>query len=222
MLVFRKVAWSCSLTKKLLKILKVAKTLLSRIWKGRAYLWRQVRWRLGRGILVHYTYMTCWSTSRVENGADNLSALVEKFDISLSSCCHYLLNSKSNRERWELSFLTVIIGWVFFLLFLAQRIRRKSLSIQTTEMKPADHAYFGRDEFTSCQSLIYLSFRPQKLNLCNNSTLTEKIIENCQFRRVTPQLHHLIAWEESKVDCNKLSAVTHTTVKAFPSLTKPW
>ena len=35
-LVFRKVAWSCSLTKKLLKILKVAKKLLSRIWKGLA------------------------------------------------------------------------------------------------------------------------------------------------------------------------------------------
>ena len=33
-LVFRKVARSCSLTKKLLKILKVAKTLPSRIWKG--------------------------------------------------------------------------------------------------------------------------------------------------------------------------------------------
>ena len=82
-LVFRKVAWSCSLTKKLLKILKVAKTLLSRIWKCRAYLWRQVRWRLGRGILVHYTYMTCWSTLRVENGADNLSGVVVKFDLSV-------------------------------------------------------------------------------------------------------------------------------------------
>ena len=34
MLVFRKVARSCSLTKKLLKILKVAKTSPSRIWKG--------------------------------------------------------------------------------------------------------------------------------------------------------------------------------------------
>ena len=34
MLVFRKVALSCSLTKKLLKILKVAKKLPSRIWKG--------------------------------------------------------------------------------------------------------------------------------------------------------------------------------------------
>ena len=33
-LVFRKVARSCSLTKKLLKILKVAKKLPSRIWKG--------------------------------------------------------------------------------------------------------------------------------------------------------------------------------------------
>ena len=33
-LVFRKVARSCSLTKKLLKILKFAKKLLSRIWKG--------------------------------------------------------------------------------------------------------------------------------------------------------------------------------------------
>ena len=33
-LVFRKVAWSCSLTKTLLKILKVAKKLPSRIWKG--------------------------------------------------------------------------------------------------------------------------------------------------------------------------------------------
>ena len=33
-LVFRKVALSCSLTKKLLKILKVAKKLPSRIWKG--------------------------------------------------------------------------------------------------------------------------------------------------------------------------------------------
>ena len=33
-LVFRKVARSCSLTKKLLKILKVAKRLPSRIWKG--------------------------------------------------------------------------------------------------------------------------------------------------------------------------------------------
>ena len=33
-LVFRKVARSCSLTKKLLKILKVAKELPSRIWKG--------------------------------------------------------------------------------------------------------------------------------------------------------------------------------------------
>ena len=32
--VFRKVARSCSLTKKLLKILKVAKKLPSRIWKG--------------------------------------------------------------------------------------------------------------------------------------------------------------------------------------------
>ena len=32
-LVFRKVARSCSLTKKLLKILKVTKKLLSRIWK---------------------------------------------------------------------------------------------------------------------------------------------------------------------------------------------
>ena len=51
-LVFRKVAWSCSLTKKLLKILKVAKTLLSRIWKGRASVcgdrwggdWGEVYW----------------------------------------------------------------------------------------------------------------------------------------------------------------------------------
>ena len=34
MLVFRKVARSCSLTKRLLKILKVAKKLPSRIWKG--------------------------------------------------------------------------------------------------------------------------------------------------------------------------------------------
>ena len=33
-LVFRKVARSCSVTKKLLKILKVAKKLPSRIWKG--------------------------------------------------------------------------------------------------------------------------------------------------------------------------------------------
>ena len=33
-LVFRKVARSCSLTKKFFKILKVAKKLLSRIWKG--------------------------------------------------------------------------------------------------------------------------------------------------------------------------------------------
>ena len=33
-LVFRKVVRSCSLTKKLLKILKVAKKLRSRIWKG--------------------------------------------------------------------------------------------------------------------------------------------------------------------------------------------
>ena len=33
-LVFRKVARSCSLTKKLLKILKVANKLPSRIWKG--------------------------------------------------------------------------------------------------------------------------------------------------------------------------------------------
>ena len=35
-LVFRNVARSCSLTKKLLKILKVAKKLSSRIWKGLA------------------------------------------------------------------------------------------------------------------------------------------------------------------------------------------
>ena len=35
-LVFRKVARSCSLTKRLLKILKVAKRLPSRIWKGLA------------------------------------------------------------------------------------------------------------------------------------------------------------------------------------------
>ena len=42
-LVFRKVARSCSLTKKLLKILKVAKKLPSRIWKG-----------LGRGIVHVY------------------------------------------------------------------------------------------------------------------------------------------------------------------------
>ena len=33
-LVFRKVARSCSLTKQLLKILKVAKKVPSRIWKG--------------------------------------------------------------------------------------------------------------------------------------------------------------------------------------------
>ena len=42
-LVFRKVARSCSLTKKLLKILKVAKKLPSRTWKG-----------LGRGIVHVY------------------------------------------------------------------------------------------------------------------------------------------------------------------------
>ena len=35
-LVFQKVAGSCSLTKKLLKILKVVKKLPSRIWKGLA------------------------------------------------------------------------------------------------------------------------------------------------------------------------------------------
>ena len=34
MLVFQKAVRSCSLTKKLLKILKVAKKLQSRIWKG--------------------------------------------------------------------------------------------------------------------------------------------------------------------------------------------
>ena len=36
-LVFQKVARSCSLTKRLLKILKVAKKLPSRIWKGLDY-----------------------------------------------------------------------------------------------------------------------------------------------------------------------------------------
>ena len=38
-LVFRKVSRSCSLTKKLLKILKVAKTLPSTIWKGLGWCW---------------------------------------------------------------------------------------------------------------------------------------------------------------------------------------
>ena len=167
MLVFRKVAWSCSLTKKLLKILKVAKTLLSRIWKGRAYLWRQVRWRLGRGILVHYTYMTCWSTSRVENGADNLSALVEKFDLSLSSCCHYLLNSKSNRERWELSFLTVIIGWVFFFTVLGAT-NSQEISVNT------DH---GNETCWSCIFRSRWVHKLQEFNLFIIQTPKIKLVQ---------------------------------------------
>ena len=105
----------------------------------------------------------------------------------------YLLNSKSNRERWELSFTPML---EFDLLI-----------IQTPKIK------LRRDEFTSCKSLIYWSFKPQKLNLCNNSSLTKKKIENCQFRRVKPQLHHLTA--AVRLD-------TRSMVKAFPLLTKPW
>ena len=43
-LVFRKVARSCSLTKKLLKILKVAKKLPSRIWKGLSMRAKSMYW----------------------------------------------------------------------------------------------------------------------------------------------------------------------------------
>ena len=67
--------------------------------------------RLGRGILL-WSYLLHINDVLIKSRAP--VSRVKKFELSLSSCCHYLLNSKSNRERWEFSFFTLITGWVFF------------------------------------------------------------------------------------------------------------
>ena len=67
--------------------------------------------RLGRGILL-WSYLLHIHDVLIKSRAP--VSRVRKFELSLSSCCHYLLNSKSNPERWELSFFTLITGWAFF------------------------------------------------------------------------------------------------------------
>ena len=135
-------------------------------WRHRT---RSVRWRLGRGILVRYTcytYMTCWSTAgRPRRESRSSSSLY----LAVVIICWTQNPIVKGGNFFFLPLLLVEC----FLTVLGER-NSQEISVKTTEMKPADHAYFGRDEFTSCKSLIYWSFKPEKLNLCNNSSLTKK------------------------------------------------
>ena len=151
--------------------------------------WGEVYW-CGH---TYYTYMTCWSKAgRPFRERKSSSSLY----LAVVTIC-WTRNPIVKGENFL--FFTLITGWVFFDCSWGNEFAGNLCQYsreQTTKMKPADHAYFGRDEFTSCKSLIYWSLKPPKLSLCNNSSPTKKKIENCQFRHVKPQLHHLIAWEE--------------------------
>ena len=123
--------------------------------------WGEVYW-CGH---TYYTYMTCWSKAgRSFREWRSSSPLY----LAVVTIC-WTQNPIVKGENCL--FLPLLLAKCF--LTVLGETNWQEISIKTTKMKSADHAYFGRDEFTSFKSLIYWSFKPQKLNLCNNSSLTK-------------------------------------------------
>ena len=133
--------------------------------------WGEVYW-CGH---TYYTYMTCWSKAgRAFREWRSSSSLY----LAVVTIC-WTQNPIVKGENFL--FLPLLLVECF--LTVLGETNSQEISLNTAVNRPrkwnlliisCDHAYFGRDEFTSCKSLIYWSLNPQKLSLCNNSSPTKK------------------------------------------------
>ena len=133
--------------------------------------WGEVYW-CGH---TYYTYMTCWSKAgRPFREWRSSSSLY----LAVVTIC-WTQNPIVKGENFL--FLPLLLVECF--LTVLGETNSQEISLNTAVNRPrkwnlliisCDHAYFGRDEFTSCKSLIYWSLNPQKLSLCNNSSPTKK------------------------------------------------
>ena len=63
-----------------------------------------------------------------------LVSRVKKFELSLSSCCHYLLNSKSNREGENFLFVPLLLAECF--LTVLGETNSQEISLNTAVNRP--------------------------------------------------------------------------------------
>ena len=136
-------------------------------WRHRT---RSVSWRLGRGILVrytYYTYMTCWSKAgRPLREWRSSSSLY----LAVVTIC-WIQNPIVKGENFL--FLPLLLVECFLTVLGETNSQEISINRPRKWNLLIMHISVEMSSLSSCKSLIYWSFKPQKLNLCNNSSLTK-------------------------------------------------